>query len=73
VKRSMTQRHLHRSTTNKMIAGVCGGIGEMLGIDANIVRLVVLLLAIPFNILMLLFYLALALIVPREGESPITG
>jgi len=31
---------LHCSEKNKMLAGVCGGIGEYLGIDSNIVRLV---------------------------------
>ncbi len=63
---SMTQRHFHRSKTNKMVAGVCGGIGELLGIDANIVRLVVLALAIPFSVLIALLYLMLAMILPRE-------
>ncbi len=69
---SMTQRHLHRSKTNKMIAGVCGGIGEVMGIDANIVRLVVLVLAIPFNVLMVLLYLVLALLLPSEETAPAT-
>ena len=64
--RSVTQRDLHRSATNKMVAGVCGGMAEVLGIDANIVRLVVLLLAIPFSVLMVLFYLALALLLPSD-------
>jgi phage shock protein C len=64
---SVNQGHLHRSATNKMIAGVCGGIAELLGTDANIVRLVVLVLAIPFSVLMLLFYLALAMLLPGEG------
>jgi phage shock protein C len=62
----MTQHDLHRSTTNKMITGVCGGIAETFGIDANIIRLVVLVLTIPFSVLMLFFYLALALILPDE-------
>ena len=68
---SMTQRHLHRSATNKMVAGICGGFGELLGIDANIVRLVVLLLTIPFNVLLALFYLALALLLPSEQGASV--
>ena len=64
---SVTQRHLHRSKTNKMVAGVCGGIGELLGIDANIIRLVVLVLAIPFNVLIALLYFVLAMLLPSEG------
>ncbi len=64
---SVKQGHFHRSTTNKMIAGVCGGVAELLGVDANIVRLVVLVLAIPFSVLIALLYLALAIILPSEG------
>ncbi len=66
---SVNQGHLHRSTTNKMIAGVCGGTAELLGTDANIVRLVVLVLAIPFSVLIVLLYLALAMVLPREEEA----
>ncbi|HEY7350009.1 MAG TPA: PspC domain-containing protein [Ktedonobacterales bacterium] len=71
--RSVTQQHLHRSTTNKMVAGVCGGLGEFLGIDATIVRLVVLLLVIPFSILIGLFYVALVLLLPPEKPAPMAG
>ncbi|HEV8538265.1 MAG TPA: PspC domain-containing protein, partial [Bacteroidota bacterium] len=33
-------KHLYLSVTNKKIAGVCGGFGEMMDIDPTIVRLV---------------------------------
>lgn len=61
-----TRRNLHRSTTNKMLTGVCGGLGEFLGVDATIIRLVVLVLAIPFSLVIGLLYLMLALILPAE-------
>ena len=32
-------KQLTRSTSNRMIAGVCAGLGEYLGIDPTIVRL----------------------------------
>ena len=32
-------KQLYKSSTNKKIAGVCGGIGEYFGIDPTIVRL----------------------------------
>lgn len=32
---------LYRSTENRMIGGVCGGIAEQMGLDPTIVRLVV--------------------------------
>jgi phage shock protein C len=60
------RRNLHRSTTNKMLTGVCGGLGEFLGVDATIIRLVVLVLAIPFSLVIGLLYLMLALILPAE-------
>lgn len=34
-----TSRKLRRSRTDRMVAGVCGGIAEMLGVDAPIVRI----------------------------------
>lgn len=32
-------RRLHRSRTNRILAGVCGGVAEYLGMDATIVRI----------------------------------
>lgn len=36
-------KRLYRSFTNKMIAGVCGGIAEYFSIDATVVRLLFVL------------------------------
>jgi len=36
-------RRLTRSRDNRMISGVCGGIAEYTGLDANLIRLVVVL------------------------------
>ena len=36
-------RQLTRSTSNRMIAGVCAGLGEYLGIDPTIIRLLTVL------------------------------
>lgn len=33
-------KKLYKSNTNKMICGVCGGLGEFFGIDPTIIRLV---------------------------------
>lgn len=35
----MGHKKLYRSSTNYMLAGVCGGIGEYFDIDPNLVRL----------------------------------
>lgn len=42
----MEQKKLQRSSTNKMIAGVCAGLGEYFGIDPTLVRLIFLVLAL---------------------------
>jgi phage shock protein C len=50
IKRRYTMKHIYRSATNKKIAGICGGIGEMTDTDPTIIRLgfVVLGLATGF-------------------------
>ncbi|MDH4137767.1 MAG: PspC domain-containing protein [Anaerolineae bacterium] len=59
---------LYRSRTGSMIGGVCGGLGQYLGIDPTIVRLFFVLLALGKGVGVLI-YLALWLIVPREGQA----
>ncbi len=54
----MNTKRLYRSKTDRMIAGVCGGLAQYLAIDSTIVRLVFLLLffvggsAIPIYLIM---------------------
>jgi phage shock protein C len=61
-----TRWHMHRSANNRMIAGVCGGLAETLGVDPLLVRVVTLALLIPFHIFTVLVYAALAVLLPRE-------
>ncbi|MCH7517849.1 MAG: PspC domain-containing protein [Candidatus Dadabacteria bacterium] len=39
-------RKLYRSSNDKMLAGICGGLGEMFSVDSTMVRLVVAALAL---------------------------
>ncbi|MBN1399108.1 MAG: PspC domain-containing protein [Bacteroidetes bacterium] len=39
-------KKLYRSRTNRKIAGVCGGIGEITGTDPTIIRLVTVILGL---------------------------
>jgi phage shock protein PspC (stress-responsive transcriptional regulator) len=41
-----TGRRLRRSTQDRRIAGVCGGLAEYFGVDATAVRVAVVILAI---------------------------
>lgn len=59
---------LYRSRTDRMVGGVCGGLGKYLGIDSTFVRLLFVLLALA-NGVGVLIYLVLWLIVPREGQA----
>ena len=55
---------LRKSRTDKIIAGVCGGIGEYLNLDPTIVRIIVLVLVFSSFGTMVLIYFILALIMP---------
>jgi phage shock protein C len=63
-------KRLTRSTSNRMIAGVCAGLGEYLGIDPTVVRLLVILAFFTGFGGIALVYLIMALVVPEQ--SPIT-
>jgi phage shock protein PspC (stress-responsive transcriptional regulator) len=59
---------LERKRDGRMLAGVCVGIGDYLGIDANVVRLI-FAVASFFGFLGVLVYLVAWAVVPEEGEK----
>ncbi|MBR3766878.1 MAG: PspC domain-containing protein [Clostridia bacterium] len=64
------QKKLYRSTTDKKIAGVCGGIAQYFNIDSTLVRLAWLLLTI-FAGLSIWLYVIAAIIMPEDpGYTP---
>ena len=64
----MEYKRLYKSSTDKAIFGVCGGIAEYFGIDSLIVRLVLVLFTLAFGA-GLLFYIIAALIMPKRPED----
>ena len=58
-------RKLYRSRTNRQVAGVCGGLAEYFSIDATLIRVLFVVLAVLGGSGIML-YLALWIIVPRE-------
>ena len=60
-------KKLHRSVKQKMIAGVCGGLGEYFGVDPVIVRIVFVLFTLGYGGGAVL-YLLLWLIMPKNGS-----
>lgn len=59
---------LYRSRTDKMIAGVCGGLGEYLRIDPTIIRLFFLLLGLSSGVGVPV-YLVLWIIIPYPEQG----
>jgi phage shock protein C len=61
-----TKKRLYRSTTDRAVAGVAGGLGEFFGVDPGIVRVVWLLASLLTVGIALLPYALLAWIMPKE-------
>ena len=57
---------LYRSTDQKMLAGVCGGLAEYFNIDVTLVRLIWAIVSIPSFGVGLLIYIIAAIIVPQR-------
>ncbi len=61
-------KRLYRSRQDRMIGGVCGGLGDYFGIDPTLVRLLFV-----FGTLMgfqgLLAYLVLLIVVPEASQA----
>lgn len=64
----MPSIHLQRSDSDKLLAGVCGGLAEYLGIDAVFVRLAAVLLAFASGVGLFLYPL-LWLILPTKANA----
>jgi len=59
-------KKLYRSRNNRMIAGVCSGLAEFLGIDVTVVRLVFAAGALIGFGSFILIYLVMFVVVPEE-------
>jgi phage shock protein C len=61
-------KQLTRSTTNRMIAGLCAGLGDYANIDPTVVRLGAVLLLFLTGPGIIAVYLIMALIVPQSAD-----
>ncbi len=64
----MDKRKLYRSNTNRMLGGVCGGLGEYFDIDPTLVRLIFVLLTLA-GASGVLIYIIMLIVVPNEPVS----
>ncbi|MGB2869335.1 MAG: PspC domain-containing protein [Bacteroidota bacterium] len=62
------QRRLYRSNTNRVLGGICGGIGEYLNVDPVVVRVVWIVLTL-FGGSGILLYIIGLFVVPKNPEG----
>jgi len=64
-------KKLYRSTSQKMLGGVCGGLAEYFDMDVSLVRLIFVAVCLITAVLpMTLFYLIAWIVVPVEKPKP---
>lgn len=62
-------KRIYRSRKNRVLAGICGGISEMLDVDPTLIRLGVVLAAVITAVVpFLITYLVGWIIIPDEDE-----
>ncbi|MDP4116581.1 MAG: PspC domain-containing protein [Bacteroidota bacterium] len=60
------EKKLYRSNINKKVAGICGGLSDYFEMDATIIRLIFVLLAIFGGGTGVIIYIVLWIVVPRS-------
>jgi len=65
----MERKRLKRIREERVLAGVCGGVADYLGLDPTLVRVLCVVLAILQPIFIAL-YLLLAVVLPESEETP---
>lgn len=71
-------KRLYRSQTDRKIAGILGGLGELYNIDPNLLRLLAVLLCLVSGFFPVLFTYIIAWIIlpngkPAEAENKTSG
>ncbi len=63
------ERRFMRSSSHRILAGVCGGLGARLGVDPNLLRVIAVLLAFLSAGTAILLYVVLVVAIPEEGAA----
>jgi phage shock protein C len=66
------EKRLYRSRNDRVVAGVCAGLGHYFNLDPVLIRVIAVVLGFMSFGTVLLLYLALALIIPLEPERALT-
>jgi phage shock protein C len=57
---------LRRSRSDRMFAGICGGLGKFYGLNSNWFRLLFVILLLPGGLPGLVPYIVLWIVIPEE-------
>ena len=67
----LPKKKLYRSAKDKLLAGVCGGLGEHFDFDSTIVRIIFVITALPWTWCLGGFlYIALMILLPVKYDQP---
>ncbi len=62
----LNDRVLERSRSNRMLGGICGGLGKYLNMDPTVVRVLYVLLTLFTAFCGIIAYIILLFIIPEE-------
>ncbi len=60
-------KKLYRSQTDQKIAGICGGLGEIYGLDSNLVRIAFVFVALITSVVPMVVTYLIAWLILQEG------
>ena len=66
----MPDKKLTRSSPNRMLAGVCGGLAEYFNVDPTLMRIAFIVLTFLTGGTWLLVYVAMAIVMPAPNLQP---
>lgn len=59
-------KKLYRSRRDKKILGICGGLSEMLNVDATLIRILLIVITVISSGAVIFVYLIAGLVIPKE-------
>ncbi|WP_169751148.1 envelope stress response membrane protein PspC [Wenzhouxiangella marina] len=65
----MSRNRLYRNKNRALIGGVCAGISDWMGVNLTALRIITVVLAIPFTAVVLIGYLVLWVLVPKRPSG----
>jgi phage shock protein C len=67
------EKRLYRGRYNRILAGVCSGIGNYFNIDPTVIRVLAVICLFLFNIATVIAYLILIVVIPVEPVNTAPG